>query len=755
MKMLRINNIKIIFSILLLFLIVSANLGLAQEVDTTIIPTIDSSKVILLNTDYPDGSISLTDVPHETAGEILENPFKVQVLYQGKEPLEGWPVYFTVISTPPKADGTKLTEIVVSSDKNGFAESYAVLGSISGNYEFAARIRNGSNQDDIVYFKAYARKVNWVFYLVSGLIGGLGLFLFGMGLMSDGLKKTAGGRMRTLLSTLTNNKIVAVAVGTFVTMIIQSSSATTVMLVSFVQAQLMTFAQSLGIILGADIGTTITAQLIAFKLTDYALIVIGIGFAMMFLFKSKKLKNIGEAILGFGLLFFGMWIMSDAMAPLRNYEPFINILLQLENPLVGILVGTLFTALIQSSSAFTGIIIVLGSQGLITLDAAIPLLFGANIGTSITAALASINTGREAKRVALAHTLFKVLGVLLFVWWIPSYAEIIRAISPDAAKGLTGTALLADVVPRQIANAHTIFNVALTLIVLPFTTQAAAFIYKLLPDKTEPEEEGEFKTKYLEDSLVSTPTLALNLAKAETINMATKVQKMVVNILPPFFKDDENLLDEIRDIETEVNFLNVHINKYLMKISQESLAEERADEIFQIMHSVTELEQIGDIIAKRLIPLAEKKMLLNTQFSKDGQDEIKDYHLRTMKQISRAIEVFKDVNLKDAKKMEKKYKKYRMMEMDLRRTHFERLRSDIPETVATSEIHLELIELLKRISSNATNIARFHLELRSEQEEEATLKVKLAKIEKKKKKKRTEENEEDEIIDEEDVNNRN
>ena len=416
--------------------------------------------------------------------------------------------------------------------------------------------------------------------------------------------------------------------------------------------------------------------------------------------------------------------------------------------MIGILVGTLFTALIQSSSAFTGIIIVLGSQGLITLEAAIPLLFGANIGTSVTAALASINTGREAKRVALAHTLFKVLGVLLFVWWIPSYAEIIRSISPSGAEELSGTALLADVVPRQIANAHTIFNVALTLIVLPFTTQAAAFIYKLLPEKAEPEEEGEFKTKYLEESLISTPTLALNLAKAETINMATKVQKMVVNILPPFFKDDENLLDEIRDIETEVNFLNVHINKYLMKISQESLAEERTDEIFQIMHSVTELEQIGDIIAKRLIPLAEKKMLLNTQFSQEGQDEIKDYHLRTMKQISRAIEVFKDVNLKDAKRMEKKYQKYRMMEMDLRRTHFDRLRSDVPETVATSEIHIELIELLKRISSNATNIARLHLELRSDQEEEANLKAKLSKIEKKKKKIEKNENEGDETIDE-------
>ncbi len=734
MKMLRIRNINISFSILLLFLIVSANLVLAQEADTTVIPAIDSSKVTLLNAVHPNTNGPVTDTHHQTASEILESPYKVQVLYNGKEPMEGWPVYFSIISIPVNAEGTKLTEIVVFTDKNGFAESFAILGSKSGNYEFAARIKNGSDQNDIVYFKAYARKANWVFYLVSGLIGGLGLFLFVLGMMSDVLKKTAGGRMRTLLGTLTNNRLVAVAVGTFVTMIIQSSSATTVMLVSFVQAQLMTFAQSIGIILGADIGTTITAQLIAFKLTDYALIVIGIGFGMMFFLKSKKLKDIGRAILGFGLLFFGMWIMSDAMAPLRTYEPFINLLLHLENPLFGIIVGTLFTALIQSSSAFTGIIIVLGSQGLITLDAAIPLLLGANIGTSITAALASINTGREAKRVALAHTLFKVLGVLLFVWWIPSYAEIIRMISPAGAEGLSGTAHLADVVPRQIANAHTIFNVALTIIVLPFTTQAAKFIYKLIPDKAEVEEEGEFKTKYLEESLVSTPTLALSLAKAETIRMANNVQEMVDKILQPFFKYDEDVLDDIRDTETEVNFLNVRINKYLMKISQESLAEERTDEIFQIMHSVTELEQIGDVVAKRLIPLAEKKMNLNVQFSKEGQDEIKDYHLRTMKQISRAIEVFKDVNLKDAKRMEKKYNKYRLMEMDLRRTHFDRLRSDIPETVATSEIHLELIELLKRISSHVTNIARLLLELNSEKEKEAKLKVQLSQLEKKKKK---------------------
>ncbi|MEE9432560.1 MAG: Na/Pi symporter [Melioribacteraceae bacterium] len=726
-------NVKKHIQILIAFLIVGTqvNILFAQASDSINVTRFDSSNVSIVNENgqHPN---------YQTAKETLEKPFKVRVLYKNAKPVEGWPVYFSVISSPQKSNGTKFSDQVVLTDVNGYAQTFATLGSKAGNYEFSARIKNTSNENDIIYFKAIARGTDWIFFLVSGLIGGLALFLLGMEMMSEGMKKSAGGKLRTILGTLTNNRIIAVGVGTFVTMIIQSSSATTVMLVSFVQARLMTFAQSLGIILGADIGTTVTAQLIAFKLTDYALLFIGIGFAVMFFTNSKTAKNIGRVILGFGLLFFGMWIMSKAMYPLRTFNPFIEAISQLENPILGILVGALFTALIQSSSAFTGIIIMLATQGLVTLEAAIPLLLGANIGTSITAALASINTGREAKRVALAHTLFKLFGVVLFVWWIPYFADLVRMISPKASEGLTGVSHLADEVPRQVANAHTIFNVALTIIVLPFTNIAAKWIERILPDIKEDEENGNLKTKYLEDSLISTPALALNLAKAEIILMATKVQKMVEEILPAFLKNNSQVLDTIRDQETEINFMNIKISKYLMKISQESYEEERADEVFQMMHSITELEQIGDIVAKSLIPLAEKKIDLNVNFSKEGQAEIEDFHLRTMKQLSRAVEVFKDVNLEDAQRMKKKHKKYRLMELELRRTHFDRLKNKVPESVESSEIHLELIDLLKRISSNSTNIARIFLELRKDKEEEATLKVKLSKIEKDKKKKEAE-----------------
>ena len=461
----------------LLFLILSITNIFGLEFKNFNISPFDSTKMSIEIIENHNSKNKFTKVFHSTANSLLQNPLSVKVLYDGSQPIKGVPVYFSILSTPQKSKGTSLSQDTVFTNEDGIAESIVMIGSKKGDYEFSARINNYSGKNDIAYFKAYARESSWVFYLVSGLIGGLALFLFGMEMMSEGLKKTAGSKMRNILSTITNNRFIAVGVGAFITMIIQSSSATTVMLVSFVQAQLMTFAQSLGIILGASIGTTITAQLIAFKLTDYSLLIVGIGFTLVFISKSKKLKNIGEGILGFGILFLGMWLMSDSMYPLRTYEPFIDLLLKLENPILGILIGTIFTALIQSSSAFIGIVIVLGSQGLITLEAAIPLLLGSNFGTSITAGLASINSGREAKRVALAHSLFKVMGLILFAWWIPTFAELIRTFSPMEGVDITSPGNF-DAIPRQIANAHTFFNIILTIVLLPGITFAANLIIK-------------------------------------------------------------------------------------------------------------------------------------------------------------------------------------------------------------------------------------------------------------------------------------
>jgi len=320
--------------------------------------------------------------------------------------------------------------------------------------------------------EAPAGEISWGM-LIIGLLGGLALFIYGMERMSEGMQKMAGNRMRSILAALTHNQIMGLTVGAFITMIIQSSSATTVMLVSFVQAGLMSFTQSLGVILGGGIGATVTGQLIAFKLTDYALLMIFIGAVIRMFAKQERMRNVGEIILGFGILFYGMKLMSDTMKPLRDYPAFIDALRNLENPLLGLLVGILLTALIQSSGAFIGILIVLAQHHLITLEAGIPLVLGSNIGTCVTAGLASIGTSREAKRVALAHVVFKIVGVLLFIFWVPAFAGLIRTIGAGLSSGTA----------RDIANAHTIFNISIGLLFLPVTTLFNRLIIAILPDK--------------------------------------------------------------------------------------------------------------------------------------------------------------------------------------------------------------------------------------------------------------------------------
>ena len=637
-----------------------------------------------------------------------EKPLRVQVMDQDMQPVVNFPVYFETVSTPPNVKGFLIQNPVVYSDSTGIAKTYIILGSEEGEYEISAKIR-GNYQENVLIFKIHARRSNWIFMLIIGLAGGLGLFLLGMKMMSDGLQKAAGDKMRSLLSSLTHNRLIAVGVGAFVTMVIQSSSATTVMLVSFVQSGLMQFAQSLGIILGADIGTTVTAQLIAFKLTDYSLLMIGVGFAVQFLSKGSRLKNIGRTILGFGILFFGMHIMSVSMVPLRSHEPFIEKLLKLENPFIGILIGMLFTALIQSSSAFVGILIVLGTQGLLSLEAAIPLLLGANLGTAVTAILASLNTNREAKKVALAHTFFKVVGVLLFVWWIPDFAQFIQGISPKGPPELEGVNLLAHVLPRQIANAHTVFNVALTIAALPFTSLFAKLVNKLVPKEKEPEKVS-FRVKYLEEKYIHNPTLALNLAKQEVIRMGQNVQDMVSDIILPFFVKETTILDEIEMKEEKVNFLRDEIKRYLIKITQQDILEARVQEAFQIMYTVNEFEQMADLISKNLIPKAKDWALNKLEFSDAGKKELMDYHVKTQKQISRAIEVFRDVNLEKAKAMKAKHKQYRHLAIELERMHFSRLKEDVGKSIESSEIHLELMSTLKMITGQATNVARILLE---------------------------------------------
>jgi len=646
------------------------------------------------------------DLQTQTALLNTNRPIRVQVLGQEALPIKDVLIKFEIVSTPKKGEDFRIIDTLVNTDYNGIAETNLKLGSEEGMYEISAQLVDYPQSNFLIY-KIFARKTNWVFLLVAGLIGGLGLFLLGMTMMSDGMQNAAGDKMRTILSQITHNRIIAVGVGTFVTMVIQSSSATTVMLVSFVHSKLMKFRQSIGVILGAGIGTTITAQLIAFKLTDYSLFLIGIGFILNSFTKSRNLRNIGKTILGFGILFFGMHIMSDSMFPLRSFSPFIDFIVKLENPFLGILVGAIFTALIQSSSAFIGIMIILATQGLLTIEASIPLLFGANIGTAITAILAGIKTDREAKQVALAHTLIKVIVVLIFLFWIPQFVEIVKLVSPKSSFSEGNFNSLAETVPRQIANAHTVFNIVLTCLILPFINLFGKMVEKILPLKqiTEP----VLKTVYLDYGMVKNSSLALSLAKKETLRMGRLVQNMTGDIIIPYLVKKIEIIDDIRQNEEEVNFLRDQINDYILKVTRENLNEERVNESFQLLYTVKEFEQIADLVATNMIPKAMFWSSSNFEFSKEGKKELIDYHTRTQKQLSRALEVFENVNLEKAKAMKVKYKQYRNLEIEFEKQHFERLREEIMETVTSSKTHVELMTFLRAINGHATNIARILL----------------------------------------------
>lgn len=698
---------KLIFSYIILFFFLFAGYTVFSQNDSLIL-----TYQYRLVKPSSDKTLNYSgDRQTQTARLKTDKPIRVQVLNMDGEPVSNVKVTLQTISVPQGDKYFKVIDTLVFTDTLGIAESYLILGSEEGEYEISAQLKDYPESNFLIY-KVLARKTNWAFILVAGLIGGLGLFLLGMTMMSDGLQNAAGDKMRTVLSQITHNRFFAVGIGTFVTMIVQSSSATTVMLVSFVHSKLMKFRQTIGVILGAGIGTTITVQLIAFKITDYSLLFIGLGFMLNFLFSSTKIKSVGKSILGFGILFFGMQIMSESMYPLRSFTPFIDSIIKLENPLVGILAGTIFTALIQSSAAFIGIMIVLATQGLLSLEASIPLMFGANIGTAITAILASVKTDREAKQVALAHSLIKIIGVLLFLFWIPQFADLVRAISPKGALLNGDLNPLESTVPRQIANAHTIFNIGLTCLILPFTNLFGRFIEKLLPLKYV--EEIVLKTIYLDYGMVKNSSLALSLAKKETLRMGRLVQNMTGDIIIPYLVKKSEIIDEIRKMEEEVNFLRDQINDYILKITRENLNEQRVKESFQLLYTVKEFEQIADLVSTNMINRAISWCSMNYEFSPEGKSEIIDYHTRTQKQISRALEVFESVNLEKAKAMKDKYKQYRNLEIELEKQHFERLRDEVTNTISSSKTHVELMTFLRAINGHATNIARILLKWTAE-----------------------------------------
>ncbi|MGB5438138.1 MAG: Na/Pi cotransporter family protein, partial [Gammaproteobacteria bacterium] len=527
------------------------------------------------------------------------------------------------------------------------------------------------------------------------LLGGLALFLFGMEQMADSLKAVAGERMKIILAKLTTNRFMGAITGAFVTAIIQSSSVTTVLVVGFITAGLMSMAQSIGIIMGANIGTTITAQIVAFKVTKFALLMVAVGFGMLFTSKQEKIKQYGGMIMGLGLVFFGMGVMSEAMSPLRSYQPFLDLMRSMENPLIGILVAAGFTGLIQSSSATTGIVIVMATQGFITLEAGIALAFGANIGTCVTAMLAAIGKPREAVRAAAVHVLFNVFGVLLWVSFIPHLAEFVAWFSP-AHPELAGTDRLAAEAPRQIANAHTVFNIANTLIFIGFTSQFARLVEKLVPDKPV-KELLIAEPKYLDEELLDTPSLALDRARLEIGHMGERVQVMLEGIMSAIINADRTMLKKIAMIDDEVDILHGHIVTYLGRISRKALTEQQTDLLVKLMGASNDLENIGDVIETDLVYLGNEGIDEQVSISEETREVLRKLHDVVTSTAELAIDAVMGNDQQAAHEViAMKSDINRLMESAAMHES-RRLVAEEPNRLAAYTLEIDIIEKLKRI----------------------------------------------------------
>lgn len=503
--------------------------------------------------------------------------------------------------------------------------------------------------------------------LIIGLLGGLAIFLFGMDQMTDGLKAVAGERLRTILQRLTANRWAGLATGAGVTAVIQSSSVTTVLVVGFITSGLMTLEQSLGIIMGANIGTTVTAQIVSLNVTKYALLLVAAGFAMTFVAKRSNRAAQGAVVMGLGLVFFGMVVMGDAMAPLRTYPPFIDAMATMERPLVGIVTAGVFTALVQSSSATTGIVIVLASQGLVSPEAGIALILGANVGTSATALLAAIGKPREALRAAVAHTFFNVAGVVLWVFFIDQLAAFVAFLGGGTA--------------REIANAHTTFNLVNAFLFIGFTKQIAALVQRMVPDRSAAEE-AKIKVKYLDKSLLDTPPLALDRARLELLRMADRVRTMLAEILPAILTGNRDDLVAIQRADDEVDELHGYIIRYLGHIGQNQMSEASSEELVNLMEATNNLEAIGDLIETNLVSLGFARIEESLVVSASTRKVLREYLSTVQEALDFAMVALTQKNESAAQQVEAMKKEVKSLERAASLHEAERLMVDAPNRVA-------------------------------------------------------------------------
>nr|MBP6683275.1 Na/Pi cotransporter family protein [Halioglobus sp.] len=532
------------------------------------------------------------------------------------------------------------------------------------------------------------------------LLGGLALFLYGMEKMTDGLKAAAGKQMNTLLAKLTGNAVMGAITGAIVTAVIQSSSVTTVLVVGFVSAGIMTLVQSVGVIFGANVGTTVTAQIVAFNTTALAFPLIAIGFFMRFIWKDGVARHYGAMFMGLGLIFYGMAAMGSAMSPLRTHEGFAELLQSLQNPVLGMLAGAVFTALVQSSSATIGLSVVMATQGLLSLPAGIAILFGAKIGTGITAILAAIGKPQDAKRAAAVHVLFNVLGAVIWLPFIAQLAGLAEWVSPVAAH-LQGVERLAEEVPRQIANAATIWATANTLLFLPFATVFATMATRIIPDRPV-EERAIIRPRFLDDELIQVPAMALERTRMELGHMGELAEAMLSQLQSALKARD---LGELSQRHDQVVALREAVLAYLQQVGRAELSDDESDEHARLVAATGEIENMSAAISRELLPLARAL--------KDAEVTPSPETVALLERLFQAIQASAHQALRALVMSDERAAQAVLASRDLileltselHRQQAARLAQDDPDRLLKHRVQFEMLDKLRRIYSVAEHMA--------------------------------------------------
>lgn len=539
--------------------------------------------------------------------------------------------------------------------------------------------------------------------IVFGLVGGLAIFIYGMNMMSECLQKAAGEKMKSILALLTRNPVLGVLAGAITTAVLQSSSATTVMAIGFVSAGLMSLPQAISIIFGANIGTTMTAQIIAFKITDYIYIIIFIGFIISFVAKSEKVKSIGQTIFAFGLLFLGIETMGDVMKPLASSPIFTDLIAKVSNmPVLGVAVGTLMTLVVQSSSATIAVLQNFAAQAgpdgvtsILGLTGAIPILLGDNIGTTITALLASIGQNKDAKRTAVAHCIFNVSGCLLFIWFIKPFAALIQYISPKGPE--------IEVISRQIANSHTVFNITMTLIWVCLINVMVKIVMTLIPDGKAVAVDPA-KPLYLDEKMTNQPTAALQLVAKEILHISDIVKDAVSNTIELVKTEDISQLEGLLEKGKNIKALTEKTTEYLaLLFSSGTMTEQQAAQTASLMYILSDVERMGSLSVEIAKCIQEKEQN-NYKYTPEAMDELQK-SLRTLEKMfidsMKALQGDKSVQID---KMVKRKDKIMDLDIKMRKAHLQRVNKGKCKASLTAPF-TNILHLIDRMGNSCLNLA--------------------------------------------------